>query len=198
MDYDNDFGNNEYELHRGTDPAQSRVADKLRKLFDEKREAVFYSRKLEVMFEDEFFHWITSRALRQLAIEGVIRSEKRALGLASSLNIYWHHSFRYYRRTANELVRLVGEYSDPNVGGAIGIHAELLVLEGFAKKQFLLLGRDTRSFNGRTWMDTDHDLDFIIEQGGRVYGVEVKNTLQYIEHDELTTKLSIKSFPIRE
>jgi hypothetical protein len=31
-------------------------------------------------------------------------------------------------------VNLVEEYADPNIGAALGLHAELLILEGFIKK----------------------------------------------------------------
>jgi hypothetical protein len=82
-------------------------------------------------------------------------------------------------------VRLVEEYSDPNVGGALGLNGEALLLEGFAKRRFLMAGRNTRTYEGRTWTDTAHDLDFIFERDGAAYGVEVKNTLGYMEHKEL-------------
>jgi hypothetical protein len=38
---------------------------------------------------------------------------------------------------------------------------------------------------------SDHDLDFLFERDGRVYGVEVKNTLSYIRDDELNTKVDL-------
>ena len=48
-----------------------------------------------------------------------------------------------------------------------------------------MAGRNTRTYEGRTWTDTAHDLDFIFERDGAAYGVEVKNTLGYMEHKEL-------------
>jgi hypothetical protein len=44
--------------------------------------------------------------------------------------------------------------------------------------------------NGQ-WTRSEHNLDFILERDGRIYGVEVKNTLPYIEDRELRIKLDI-------
>ena len=42
--------------------------------------------------------------------------------------------------------------------------------------------------------ETEHDLDRVIEADGRVYGVEVKNTLKYIPKAELEIKLAMCRF----
>jgi hypothetical protein len=44
---------------------------------------VFYSRQLEVLFEDELFHWVTNRAVHRLIQEGRILSETRQLAIGS-------------------------------------------------------------------------------------------------------------------
>jgi hypothetical protein len=88
-----------------------------------------------------------------------------------------------------ELIRLVEEYSDPKIGGALGLQGEALVLEGFARKQFIMRDRNVRAYGGRRWVETDHDLDFIFERDREVYGVEVKNGLGYMDYEELRTKL---------
>lgn len=36
---------------------------------------VFYSRQLEVLFENEYFHWVTNRALRGLIAENAVTME---------------------------------------------------------------------------------------------------------------------------
>jgi hypothetical protein len=51
----------------------------LERRFNDDRSRVFYSRQLEVMHEREFFHWVTTRALRTLEATGEIRSETRQL-----------------------------------------------------------------------------------------------------------------------
>src|SRR5262249_8865748 len=107
------------------------------------------------------------------------------------IHLLWHPSFRYYKREAATVVKLVEEYSNPNIAGAIGLHGETMVLEGFARHQFVMKGRNTRSYGGKEWTKTDHNLDFIFERNGRAYGVEVKNTLGYMEQNELQMKIEM-------
>jgi hypothetical protein len=92
------------------------------------------------------------------------------------------------------VVALVEEYADPNIGGAVGLHGEFMVLEGFARSEFVMRGKNTREFSGKTWTETDHNLDFIFEKDGQGYGVEVKNTLGYMEYEELQTKVRLCQF----
>ena len=163
----------------------------LNELFDERRQEVFFSRQVEIWHERPFFHWITKRALKRLVAEGTIRSESRALAHGGSVTLFWHHSYRYYRRDAARVVSLLNEYADPNIGGALGLQGELLVLEGLARQQFLMLGRETRSYESKEWNRTGHDLDFVFVRDGIGYGVEVKNTLGYMDHNELLIKIEM-------
>lgn len=141
--------------------------------------------------EGDWYHWITNRALRELAGRGFIRTETRQLQTGGAIHLMWHRSYRYYRRDASRVVRLVEEYSDPNIGGSLGLQGEAMVLEGFARSEFVMRGRDARSYGGRNWTRTDHDLDFIFERDNRGYGDEVKNTLRYIDYVEFRTKIEI-------
>lgn len=52
-------------------------------------------------------------------------------------------------------------------------------------------GRDVNRFNGRVWSASDHDLDFVFERDGKAYGIEVKNTLGYMEKVEFDTKIQL-------
>ncbi len=149
---------------------------------------------MEVRFEDEFFHWITNRALRELREEGLIAGETRLLKTGGRINLVWHRGYRFYRRRAKQLVALVDEYADPNIGGVVGLHGEFMILEGFARCEFVMRGRNTREFGERTWAETGHDLDFIFERDGRGYGVEVKNTLGYMDYEEFETKIRMCRF----
>lgn len=155
---------------------------------------MFFSRQIEVRHEDVYFHWITNRALRELRDTGVIHGETRPLSSGGSINLLWHRSYRFYRRSAARLLALVEEYADPNIGGVVGLHGEFMVLEGFARSEFVMRGRSTRGFAGKTWTETDHNLDFIFERDGQAYGIEVKNTLGYMEYEEFQTKVRLCQF----
>ena len=176
---------------RAPDVREDEAREALQAFFDQHNESVFFSRQLEVRNEEVWYHWITNRALRELAGRGVIRTETRQLHTGGSIHVMWHKSYRYYRRDATRVVRLVEEYSDPNIGGSLGLQGEAMVLEGFARSQFVMRGRDARGYGGRDWTRTDHDLDFIFERDNRVYGVEVKNTLRYIDYVEFRTKIEM-------
>lgn len=176
---------------RRKDASQREATETLRLLFEQDRERVFYSRQLEVLHEAKWFHWITNRALRDLIARGEISDEVRSLKTGGSIHLMWNSKYRYYRRKADQLVKLVEAYASPNIGGALGLHGEALVLEGFAKKQFVLIGRDTRMYKGVVWVGSEHDLDFIFERDGIAYGVEVKNSLGYMDYDELVIKIAL-------
>ncbi len=93
-------------------------------LFESSKKKVFYSRQIEVLLENKYFHWITNRILRELTAEGKIRMEKRSLKLGTELTIYWHPNFRYYKREANNIVELVDHYSEAANSIALGDHCE--------------------------------------------------------------------------
>ncbi len=173
------------------DSAQERARARLLAHFEDNQESVFYSRQLEILFEREYFHWITNRAIRALVEEGRIRTETRQLSSGSELKLLWHRSFRFYKREADRVYKLVDEYTVSATDGALGLQGELLVLAAFAKQRFLLVGEETNSYEGKTWTETGHDLDFIFKRDGIGYGIEVKNTLGYMEIAEFLIKIKM-------
>jgi hypothetical protein len=188
-EFDSDFDPDE----RPPDPREEDARRALEVLFEANRESVFFSRQIEVQHEDRWYHWVTNRALRDLIEDGLVRSERRSMVTGGSLHLMWHRSHRYYRRDAAKVVRLVEEYANPNIGGAVGLHGEHMVLEGFARREFVMRGRHAKVFRSRIWDATAHDLDFIFERDSVAYGVEVKNTLGYMDYDELKVKLQMCS-----
>lgn len=103
-----------------TDRVEVEAIGRLRQFFDANREKVFSARQIEVRLEDDYFHWITERALRELAEEGSIKLEQRQLAHGAPINFVWHRSNRYTRRPLAELLRLVNEYSHPDFTAALG------------------------------------------------------------------------------
>ena len=186
-----DFDESPEPSARPPDAQEAQALAAITRFIEKNRDSVFFSRQLEVHHEGDWYHWITNRAVRELVRRDVIRAEFRELRTGGSIHLLWHRGYRYYRRGAKRVVGLVEEYSDPNIGGALGLQGEALVLEGFARSQFLMHGRNTRSYAGKEWTKTDHDLDFIFAKDGRAYGVEVKNTLRYIDYGEFAAKIEM-------
>ncbi len=185
-----DYDNVE-ESEPSADPKQHEADQLLRAIFTDNPADVFYSRQLEVMLEKRCFHWITHRALRDLVAEGFVRKEIRELATGTNIHLFWLASNRYYKRRAKQVVALVNEYARPTVVREIGARGEELTLEAFARNQFLQRGRNTRTYGGRTYTATRHDLDFIFERDGVAYGVEVKNTLPYMEREDFDVAVAI-------
>ncbi len=59
-------------------------------------------------------------------------------------------------------------------------------MEGFVPR-----GRDVNAWNNRVWERSGHDLDRVFERDGVAYGAEIKNTLPYIDREELDIKLEM-------
>jgi hypothetical protein len=176
------------EFVRPHDPKQKEAEEFLAKFFDIHKEEVFFSRQIEVQNEAKFFHWVTNRALGELEKAGKIKTDERKFDWGGSITLIWHKTYRYPRRKASALIKLVEEYSSPEIGGFLGLHGETMVIEAFARNQFLMIGRNVKEYKNRRWNQSEHNLDFIFERDGIAYGIEVKNTLGYMDHDELITK----------
>ena len=186
-----DFGSENDEGLEQPDPVETSAREALHHFFERHSQHVFFSRQLEVQNEGQYFHWITNRAIRDLEAEATIFSETRPLNSGGTIKLLWHRKFRYYKREATKLVQLVNEYSAPNIGASLGLQAEALVLEGFASIEFVMKGRDSNKYGAKSWFETDHNMDFIFERYGQAYGIEVKNTLGYMDREEFETKIRL-------
>ena len=171
------------------DSEEAKARARLLAYFEDNPEFVFYSRQLEVIFEREYFHWVTNRALRGLVAEGRVISELRRLDLGSEIKLIWNRKYRFYKRAAGEVYDLVNRYSNSASDGTLGLQGEHLILAAFARQRFLLTGEATNKHVGREWSELGHNLDFIFEKDGVSYGIEVKNTLGYLDLEEFVAKI---------
>lgn len=178
-------------IGESNDPVEGDAVEFLRDFFERNPQRVYFSRQLEVQNEERYFHWITNRAIRVLEAEELILSERRTLNSGGSVKLIWGKGYRYYKREAARVVALINEYSDPNIGAALGLQGEALVLEGFARIQFVMKGRDVNEYGGRAWLESDQNVDFVFERDGKPYGIEVKNTLGYMDRIEFETKIRL-------
>lgn len=179
------------ENSHSIDSVEERARKELTAFFEKRKEEVFYSRQVEVLYEEEFYHWITNRVIRDFIESGFLLSEERGLSTGGSIKIFWHKQNRYYRRKASNIISLVEEYAHPDILTTLGQHGEMMVLEGFARLGFVLKGRDVNVYDGRSWTETEHNLDFIFEKDAVAYGVEVKNRLSYINDKEFKVKIAL-------
>jgi hypothetical protein len=186
-----------YEEWRKGLPRDKKVdeaKEALTAFFEKNNEDVYYMQQLEVFFEKPFFHWITSTAINELIDEGLLNFEGLPLLGATSIKFVFNKGHRYYRRQIKEKLQIVREYSAPAIAGACGRQAEVLFFNALAHRGFLSHGQNTNEYAGKKWVDTDHDLDFVLERDGKIYGAEVKNKWGYIDRDELDIKLAMCDF----
>jgi len=87
--------------------------------------------------------------------------------------------------------KLVDQYTRAATDGALGMQGEHLVLAAFARQKFMLVAEEANSYRGKSWDTTKHDLDLIFERDGVAYGIEVKNTLGYLDVSEFVTKIRL-------
>jgi hypothetical protein len=186
-----EFGFEQPDQERGPDPQLARARNEVLAFFELNSSQVFYSRQVEVRFEDKYFHWITNRAIRELVEGGQIKSETVKLRSGGEVHLLWNRRFRYYRRSASRVIELVESYSSHEVAQLVGYQGEMLVIEAFARAHFDLIGRGMNSYGHRQWLLSSHDLDFVYEKDSFAYGVEVKNSLAYMREDELNLKVEM-------
>jgi len=117
---DIDWGEQDFNAEPN-DPIETEAREFLRDFFDRNPQRVYFSRQLEVQNEQRYFHWITNRAVRDLEAEGAILTERRKLDSGGTVKLVWHRKFRYYKREATKVIDLVNQYSDPNIGAALGL-----------------------------------------------------------------------------
>src|SRR4029453_8078396 len=161
-DFDWTAGEVHEEQERPPDPQEEDALAALRDVFAKQRARVFFGRQLAVQHEDRWFHWTTHRALARLEEEGFIKGEVRPLKYSDEVHLMWHRSYRYPRRQADRIVEIIESYLDPLMSRAIGRQGEWLVLEGFMRRQFVLVERAANAYRERAWTESNHNLDFVI------------------------------------
>jgi len=168
-------------------------------------EVVFYERQLQLFYEDKYFHWVTARALEELAQDGNIRSEHLTLrrrliteeGREETnvqMRFFFWKKARSWIRKAKKIAALVEAYCDPALTRAVGNQAEILFDAALPRAGFMPVARNAREYNGRRWEQTNHNLDRIYIRDNAAYGIEIKNQLGYMEHKQFTTKLEMCKF----
>ena len=174
-----------------SDPKIIEARKALLKFLQERNQNVFYERQLAVIFESQFFHWITLKALAELTGEGSVETTLLELRPKVPIRFFRMRSNRYWKREANKTMSLVRKYSEATFARAIGHQGELLVDAALPLAGLRPLARNTRSFGSKVWGETGQDLDRIVEFEGTAFGVEIKNTLPYIPQDEFWAKLKM-------
>jgi len=185
--YENETG--EEERPRDVKVDEAKLA--IMAIFDNEPKRVFYSVQIETRLERDFFHWITNKGLRELAAERKINFEPRRIGGTQLVHFYTHPSYRYYKIEARKLEEYLAQVYDPDFTRAVGHYCEMLLDSALARAGFLPKAKDVNAWNGIQWNESRHNLDRIVVKDSIGYGVEIKNTQNYISHEELRIKIRL-------
>lgn len=199
MEFDDDFWELEQESPpSGKDAAVEAAKVRVRQFYSENPSEVAYVKQLQLWFEKSFFHWVTGFAVRDLLQERFLQGDLESVESRRTeklfLKFVYRRGNRYTARTKKAVGRVVARYSEPEVARAAGIQAQSLFLTALLKRGFSFHGENTNAFGGKKWVETEHDLDFVLSKDGVTYGFEVKNRLEYITRDELILKLRLCKF----
>jgi hypothetical protein len=166
----------------------------MEKVFHAAPRNTFYERQLQVLSEDVFYHWITSKALHELTDEREIESVKVLLGEKTSIRFYFSKKNRYWKRQADNIRKLVLRFSTPAFGQALGHQGESMFDAAMPHFGFMPDGKKVTEYNRKKWPFSGHDLDRVYVRDGVPYGCEIKNKLDYIDQNELKVKLNMCKF----
>ncbi|MEM2160562.1 MAG: hypothetical protein QXN55_06385 [Candidatus Nitrosotenuis sp.] len=195
----------------GQDPKVLEAITALKKHFvNAKGEPIrtpYYHHQLQVFYEDDFYDWIVSYALKELIAEKYLVkidssnvSELKSLRNVSRIKFYANAKavqtqpeWENMKTHVISIAKLVDEYSDVRHRATLGKQLESLVKNELRAHQFDIISVNTKKYNGKEWTKTDHNLDIIAKKKNSdlVIGVEVKNTQDIIPPSEIDVKIDI-------
>jgi len=160
------------------------------------KDSIFYKKQLQIIFEDVYPHDVTGKAVNELIKEGLLKEERHTFGKNNDvpINFVYKKDRRYVSREIKDRIKIVEKYSDDELNDGCGKYAELLLNHMFETSQFKIIDRNTRTYKGKSWKRSKKDLDFIIAKDECVYGVEVKNTFDYMPQYEFQEKVDMCEF----
>ncbi|MCX5855775.1 MAG: hypothetical protein NTZ24_14600 [Deltaproteobacteria bacterium] len=166
----------------------------IRELYEGDRESVYYIRQIQIKFEKKYYHWITNNAIIGLNKIGYLKDVRIPKERGTPARFFIHKANRYARRTINRMEKVIDEYSQDHITRSCGHRAEDLFCNALAMRGFLPKAKKVKEFNDKKWEKTGHDLDFVFSRDGVAYGCEIKNTLGYIDKEELEVKLEMCAY----
>ncbi|MFA5366048.1 MAG: hypothetical protein WC325_12775 [Candidatus Bathyarchaeia archaeon] len=159
----------------------------------------YHLTQIEVIWENDFFHWITGQAANQLVEEKFLSKIETSTKTQDKVVFFFNakldtpDSKKQVLKHVKIHCQLIDKYSDDEILKNLGKHLEALVRAELRAQGFTIAETHSNKYNERKWTKTNHNLDFIAEHHSNklTIGVEVKNTLQMMKKDEIEIKLQI-------
>jgi len=184
----------DYEVPSKPDKYFLNAQKEIKELYENNKESVYYLRQLQVKLEKRYYHWVTNNALIGLFKIGYLKDYRIEREKGTSTRYFIHKSNRYPMREIKKLESVIDEYSQDHITRSCGHRAEDLFCKALALRGFMPAATKVKEYKGKRWDKTGHDLDFVFSKDGIDYGCEIKNTLGYIEKEELEIKLEMCNY----
>lgn len=146
----------------------------------------FHRKQIEIIFEDKYAHWDVNTQVDILIENGFLNLIKTNMA-----HFVFRKNIRYYKRKIHDRIEIIKRYINPIITKAVGNWGEFLCQTMFQLNCFKIVGRNINRYRDKVWTKTNENLDFLLEKDNVSYGVEVKNTLDYMEYEEFTNKLDM-------
>jgi hypothetical protein len=170
-----------------------------------KENHVVTDRELKVRLESSFFPWLTERSLLKLVVKGEVKKyllpgRKPKMGTPNTF--YADPDYDRYDREAlmrrkRDLTRDINAILTRQ--SPAGEHAEILFEKAFRSIGCKILKKNASEFNGIKVQGIEGkqppNLDFILKKSNKIYGVDIKNWLQY---EFVTIREVVKKVDIAE
>jgi hypothetical protein len=178
----------EEEEENSRDVAIDAALASVQDFFNTQPRRLFYSTQIETSLEREHFHWITGKALLELANAGRIQRETATVQ-GNRVNFYAHSQHRYWRRELGDMKGLLECVFHPDFAQAVGRHGELMFDAALGRAGFRTEATNCNSWQGVRWIKTNHKSynHEIIQSGGYVWLFE--DQMYPFGHKELLTQV---------
>jgi len=169
--------------------------------FYHSRNAPFHFRHLQVLFETQYFHIATAKAIYRLIDQGLLTAVPFQAGanevsfLIPSRALQSPKGNSIVESHMKSKAKVIALYDNPEISKDLGDHFESLVKLELRANQLRIVDTHTNSYRGKQWIKSKANLDIIAEHpDGRAFGIQAKNELKGIEKEELLEQLYICAF----
>ncbi len=166
--------------------------------FYRSRNAPFHFRHLQVLFETQYFHIATAKAIYRLIDQGLLSAVPFQAGanqvsfLIPSRALQSPKGDSIVESHMKNKAKVIALYDNPEMSKDLGDHFESLVKLELRANQLRIVATHTNSYKGKQWIKSKANLDIIAEHpDGRAFGIQAKNELKGIEKEELLEQLDI-------
>ncbi|MDE1829450.1 MAG: hypothetical protein KGI25_03915 [Thaumarchaeota archaeon] len=147
--------------------------------------------------EDKHSFWVVSDALKKLVEDNILMTEARDTNNSSSVHFYYPTNLDIspteMSSKIKNIVTQIDRYSSPRNTSVLGNYLHALVRRELKVHRFKIIDENTNSYGDKKGEDGKQDLDIIAEHEikGIKVGVEIKNTLDVIEKEEILSKTQL-------